>query len=156
MDEGEASLVLLVVDLLKIRIGFDQKVRFESVGSKFESNSNPWVMTTFPHYSSISSEAVAGWKGSCRTVAVLYSKKCVSIWRFSSFLYMKVYDFQIAFELCVDAMLAAWPQYLLHLQEVVLPLQLLDTVHLKVHHQPLHDLLIELWISLVVDVRRPL
>ena len=24
-----------------IRIGFDQKVRFESVGSKFESNSNP-------------------------------------------------------------------------------------------------------------------
>ena len=24
-----------------VRIGFDQKVRFESVGSKFESNSNP-------------------------------------------------------------------------------------------------------------------
>ena len=47
----------------------------------------------------------------------------------------------------VDAMLAAWPQYLLHLQEVVLPLQLLDTVHLKVNHQPLHDHLIELWIS---------
>ena len=25
----------------KLRIGFDQKIRFESVGSKFESNSNP-------------------------------------------------------------------------------------------------------------------
>ena len=55
-------------------------------------------MTMFPHYSSISSEAVAGWKGSCRTVAVLYSRKCVPIRWFSSFLDMKVYDFQIAFD----------------------------------------------------------
>ena len=95
-----AGLDLLSLDTAKhqlVRIGFDQKVRFESVGSKFESNSNPWVMTTFPHYSSISSEAVAGWKGSCRTVAVLYSKKCVPI-RWFSFLDMKVYDFQIAFD----------------------------------------------------------
>ena len=52
-------------------------------------------------------ESVVGWKGSCQTVAVLYSEICVAIRRFSSSLYMKVYDFQIAFELCVDAMLAA-------------------------------------------------
>ena len=87
----------------------------------------------------------------CWLEGQLSDRSCFEQWKMCGntmvfFLYLyKDLRFSDSFWM-VDAMLAAWPQYLLHLQEVVLPLQLLDTVHLKVHHQPLHDHLIELWI----------
>ena len=62
------------------------------------SGAEKLLMTKFPHYSSIGCESVAGWKGSCQTVAVLNSGKCVAIQWFSSLLYIKIYNFQIAFE----------------------------------------------------------
>ena len=66
------------------------------MGSKFESNSNPWVMTTFPHYSSISSEAVAGCAG---RAAVRLQLFCTveNVCQYDGF-DMKVYDFQIPFD----------------------------------------------------------
>ena len=57
-----------------------------------------WSRREILFVTTIGCESVAGWKGSCQTVAVLNSGKCVAIQWFSSYIYIKIYDFQIAFE----------------------------------------------------------
>ena len=73
----------------------------------------------------------------CWLEGQLSDRSCFEQWKMCGntmvFFFSLYKDLQISDSFwMVDAMLAAWPQYLLHLQEVVLPLQVLDTVHLKV------------------------